>query len=110
MPSSVVPTRYARMTRTSSAARLRVMPARYEEIFALLLHHIRFHGEVLGQPQAIQFRRGALVPCLDPLPELALVVAAGKGRRVLLRLMLEDCLDLESQLLLRQRHEPSSFM
>ena len=49
-------------------------------------------------------RGRVLVALLDALPELA-VVLTREGRRVLLRLVLEDRLDLEPQLLLRQRHE-----
>src|SRR5690242_16918648 len=71
-----------------------------------LLDDVRFHREVLGQPEAIELRGCTFVPCFDALPELALVVAAREGRRVLLRLMLEDRLNLESQFLLRERHEP----
>src|SRR5213593_1729130 len=73
---------------------------------APLLDHIRFHREVLGKTEAIELRRRALVARFDTLPELALVVAAGEGRRVFLRLVLEDRLDLESELFLRERHEP----
>ena len=48
---------------------------------AQLLDHIGFHREVLGEPEPVELRGRALVARFDTLPELALVVAAGKGRR-----------------------------
>src|SRR5262249_53279154 len=71
-----------------------------------LVDNVRFHREILRQPEPVELRRRPLVPGLDALPELSLVVPAGEGRRVLLRLMLEDRLDLEAQLFLRQRNQP----
>ena len=53
-----------------------------------------------ASPSRSSIVRRVLVARLDPLPELALVVRAGEGRRVLLALVLEDRLDLEPQLLL----------
>src|SRR4029077_2979460 len=55
---------------------------------------VGFHREILGQPQPVGPRRGLQIPRLDPLPELAFVVRAGEGRRVLLGLMLENREDL----------------
>ena len=63
-----------------------------------------------ASPRRSSSRGRALVARFDALPELALVVAAGEGRGVLLRLVLEDRLDLEPQLFLRQRHEPRGFV
>src|ERR671935_1636284 len=87
------------MTTTSSAVMPRVIRP------GTSFDDVRFHREVLGEPEPVERRRGLLVPVLDALPELAVVVA-GEGGRVLLRLVLEDRLDLEPQLLLRHRHEP----
>src|SRR5881392_1378192 len=70
---------------------------------------VGFHREVLGQSQPVGPSRGLQVPRLDALPELAVVVSAGEGRRVLLRLMLEDGEDLGTQLVLRQRHQHVGF-
>ena len=70
-----------------------------------LLHDIRFHREVLRQAELVEQVGGVLVARVDALPEFA-VVLAGEGRRVLLRLVLEDRLDLEPQLFLRHRYEP----
>src|SRR2546422_7950071 len=68
------------------------------------VHHVRFHGKILGQAQAVRPRRRLDVPRLDPLPELAIVVAAGERRRVLLGLVFEDGEDLRPQLVLGERH------
>src|SRR5207247_5759455 len=73
------------------------------------VHHVRFHGEVLGQPQAVGPRRRLDVPRLDPLPELAIVVATGERRGVLLGLVLEDGEDLRPQFVLRERYQHLRF-
>src|SRR5215218_317959 len=100
MPRTVMPIRYARMIAMSSALMVR----------ATSLDDISLHREVFGEAEAVELLRRPLVARLHPLPELPLVVAAGEGRRVLLRLVLEDRLDLESQLLLRQRHQPGRLV
>src|SRR5438552_4657890 len=116
MPSNVTPSRYAAMTTKSSPLRprirriLRCAQDGSNEPQSGSFDHIRFHREVLGQPEPVELGRRALVPRLDSLPELALVVAAGEGRRILLRLVLEDRLDLEAQLFLRQRDQPAGFV
>src|SRR5213596_2873592 len=72
---------------------------------AVTIHHVRLHGEILGQAQAVRPRRRFDVAGLDPLPELAIVVAAGERRGVLLGLVLEDGEDLRPQLILREGHQ-----
>src|SRR5690606_7189667 len=69
-----------------------------------LAHHVRLHGEVLGQAERIDdaCRRG--VPLLHALPELA-VVLAREGGTILLALVLEDGEDLLAQLVLGHRSE-----
>src|SRR6266404_877785 len=68
------------------------------------LNYIGFHRVVLGQSEPVGARRRLEIPRLDPLPELALVVAR-EGGSVLLRLVAEDGEDLRVQLVLGQRHE-----
>src|SRR5262245_40919782 len=67
---------------------------------------VRLHREVLGGPEPIELCRRSLVARFHALPEFALVVPAREGRRILLRLVLEDRLDLETKLFLRERNEP----
>src|SRR5215813_412457 len=88
------------MTTKSSAFRPRTF---YSAL--LPIHDIRLHGEILSQSKTIELRGRSLVARFDTLPELPLIITAGEGRRVLLRLMLEDRLDLEAELFLRQRHQ-----
>src|SRR5687767_6686658 len=70
--------------------------------------NIRLHREIFGQAEAVEDRCRFHVARFDTLPELT-IVESGEGRRVFLRLVLEDRLDLELQLILRQRHEPGRF-
>jgi hypothetical protein len=81
------------------------MPPGVRRVARRRVDHVGLHREVLGEAEPVERARRLLVALLDALPELALVLP-GEGRRVLLRLVLEDRLDLHAQLLLRHRHEP----
>src|SRR6202171_6064775 len=65
-------------------------------------HHVGLHREVLRQTESIHALRGASVPLLDSLPELA-VLLPRKRRAILLTLMLEDRHLLRPQLVFGER-------
>ena len=62
---------------------------------AALRDDIRLHREVLREPEPVEQGGRLQIAGLDALPEFAFIVA-GEGSRVLLRLMFEDCLDLQT--------------
>jgi hypothetical protein len=71
MPSAVVPARYATMDQRIEDRESPAHSASGDDI--------RLHGEVFGEPEAVEHGRGLHVAGLNALPEFA-VVEPGEGR------------------------------